>query len=109
MLFIRSKPVRLTPSGETVVRLARQLDLLTADAAALLGADDGPGRPPVLPIAVNADSLATWVLPALAPLAEQVSFDLRSDDEVAHRRAAAGRDRDGRGDHPGRRRCRAAA
>ncbi len=81
VLFIRSKPVRLTPSGETVVRLARQLDLLTADAAALLGADDGPGRPPVLPIAVNADSLATWVLPALAPLAEEVSFDLRSDDE----------------------------
>jgi LysR family transcriptional regulator (chromosome initiation inhibitor) len=81
VLLVRSKPVRLTPSGETVVRLARQIDLLTADTAALLGSDAKPGRPPTLPIAVNADSLATWILPTLAPLADTVAFDLRCDDE----------------------------
>jgi len=82
VLLIRSKPVRLTESGRAVVRLARQLDLLAADTAAQLGTDDGPGRPPVLPIAVNADSLATWVLPTLAPLADGIGFDLRCDDEA---------------------------
>lgn len=82
VLLIRSKPVRLTPSGEAVVRLARQLDLLTADTAAALGSDEMPGRPLVLPIALNADSLATWVLPTLAPLADTIGFDLRCDDEA---------------------------
>ncbi len=81
VLLIRSRPVRLTDSGRAVVRLARQLDLLAADTAAQLGTDDRPGRPPVLPIAVNADSLATWVLPTLAPLADSIGFDLRCDDE----------------------------
>lgn len=81
VLLIRSKPVRLTASGTAVVRLARQLELLTADTATLLGADDESGRLPVLTLAVNADSLATWVLPTLAPLADTVRFDLRCDDE----------------------------
>lgn len=81
VLLVRSKPVRLTSSGEAMVRLARQVDLLAADTAALLGTDDAPGRPPSLPLAVNADSLATWILPALAPLAGDICFDLRSDDE----------------------------
>jgi LysR family transcriptional regulator (chromosome initiation inhibitor) len=34
-----------------------------------------------LPIAVNADSMATWVLPALAPLAGDVCFDLYREDQ----------------------------
>lgn len=81
VLLVRSKPVRLTPSGEAMVRLARQVDLLVGDTAALLGSDDAPGRPPSLPLAVNADSLATWILPTLGPLASEICFDLRSDDE----------------------------
>ncbi|WNB86195.1 LysR family transcriptional regulator ArgP [Cellulomonas sp. ATA003] len=87
VLLIRSKPVQVTESGRAVLRLARQVDLLAADTLAELG--DGPtggtgGTGPVvptLPIAVNADSLGTWVLPALAPLAASVSFDLHRDDE----------------------------
>lgn len=87
VLLVRSKPVRLTPSGQAVVRLARQVALLAADTAALLGtgtgdgAGDRPDRPPSLPLAVNADSLATWILPTLTPLAGTICFDLRSDDE----------------------------
>jgi LysR family transcriptional regulator (chromosome initiation inhibitor) len=34
-----------------------------------------------VPIAVNADSLATWVLTALAPLAADYSLDLHSTDQ----------------------------
>jgi LysR family transcriptional regulator (chromosome initiation inhibitor) len=36
----------------------------------------------VVPIAVNADSLATWALPALAPLADELRFDLHSSDQT---------------------------
>ena len=85
VLLVRSRPARVTASGEVLLRLARQVDLLAADAAAELGAGgapaDGPSAP-VLPLAVNADSLATWVLPALAPLAGQVCLDLRREDQA---------------------------
>lgn len=81
VLLVRSKPVRVTPSGAAVLRLARQLDLLAADTARELDVGESAGRRLTMPIAVNADSLATWVLPALAPLAPDYSFDLRSTDQ----------------------------
>ncbi|RZU33417.1 LysR family transcriptional regulator ArgP [Blastococcus saxobsidens] len=82
ILLVRSKPVQLTGSGQAVLRLARQVDLLTADVARELGGDPaGPEHVPILPIAVNADSMATWVLPALAPLAGEVGFDLHREDQ----------------------------
>ncbi|MGY1641304.1 LysR family transcriptional regulator ArgP [Geodermatophilus sp. SYSU D00703] len=80
VLLVRSKPVRVTESGQAVLRLARQVALLTADATREL-ADDGTSRPVSLPVAVNADSLATWVLPALAPLAGELAFDLHREDQ----------------------------
>ena len=79
VLLVRSKPVRVTESGRPILRLARQVALLTADAARELGGDEP--RLPRLPIAVNADSAATWVLPALAPLAGEFSFDLHRADQ----------------------------
>jgi LysR family transcriptional regulator (chromosome initiation inhibitor) len=85
VLLLRSKPVRLTASGEVVVRLGRQLARLEQDAAAELGLTDAAG-PATLPIAVNSDSLATWFLPALADAAladggPGVCFDLHRDDQ----------------------------
>jgi LysR family transcriptional regulator (chromosome initiation inhibitor) len=77
VLLVRTRPVRVTDSGRTLLRLARQVELLAADAAAELG----EGAVTSLPIAVNADSLATWVLPALAPLAGEFAFDLHRDDQ----------------------------
>ncbi len=77
VLLVRSKPVRPTEAGRALLGLARQLELLEADAAAALGE---PARRP-LPLAINADSLATWVLPALAPLAAGTAFHLRREDE----------------------------
>ncbi|MGY1761797.1 LysR family transcriptional regulator ArgP [Geodermatophilus sp. SYSU D00779] len=83
ILLVRTKPVQVTESGQAVLRLARQVDLLTADVARELGGDPSPAPAPVptLPIAVNADSMATWVLPALTPLAGDVCFDLHREDQ----------------------------
>jgi LysR family transcriptional regulator, chromosome initiation inhibitor len=93
VLVRRARPVVATPSGQTLLRLARQTELLGAEVAAELGADDParPGGAPgadggasdslvTVPLAVSADSLATWVLTALAQV-EGVTFDLhRADD-----------------------------
>jgi LysR family transcriptional regulator (chromosome initiation inhibitor) len=92
VLVRRARPVVATTSGQALLRLARQTELLGAEVAAELGADDderpggqepGGGRPDSLvtvPLAVSADSLATWVLPALAQV-DGVTFDLhRADD-----------------------------
>jgi LysR family transcriptional regulator, chromosome initiation inhibitor len=78
VLLVRVKPVVPTEAGRTVLRLAREVELLAADARRELG--DGGGLP-VLPVAVNADSLATWFLAALTPLAGEFCFDLRREDE----------------------------
>ncbi|MFD3544275.1 LysR family transcriptional regulator ArgP [Streptomyces sp. NPDC058655] len=82
VLLLRTKPVRATESGEVVVRFARQLYRLERDARAELGLADGAG-PVRLPIAVNADSLATWFLPALTRVPQEpvVCFELHREDE----------------------------
>jgi LysR family transcriptional regulator, chromosome initiation inhibitor len=79
VLLVRSRPVRPTPAGEVLLRTARQIGLLLADAGRELAPD---GARPVLPIAVNADSLATWVLPALASIADAVLTDVRREDQT---------------------------
>ena len=82
VLLVRSKPVRPTESGQVLLRLARQVELLAGDALAELDAGSPDAGVPTLPIAVNADSLSTWVLPALAPLAGSVCFDVHREDEA---------------------------
>jgi LysR family transcriptional regulator (chromosome initiation inhibitor) len=84
VLLVRSKPARATEAGTVVIRLARQLALLEHDARTALGGEgeDAPQRVTV-PLAVNADSLATWFLPSLARLAHEhpVTFELHRDDQ----------------------------
>lgn len=80
-LLVRTKPLRATEAGETIVRLARQLALLEHDTLHALGLDDeGPAR---LALAVNADSLATWFLPALARIVAEgdIAVELHRDDQ----------------------------
>ena len=62
LLVVRSRPLRLTEAGKLLLRYARQLQALRADALRELGAPASGHR---LPIAINADSLATWFAPAL--------------------------------------------
>ncbi|MFJ3222445.1 LysR family transcriptional regulator ArgP [Streptomyces sp. NPDC086783] len=82
VLLTRTKPVRPTESGEVVVRFARQLARLERDAHAELGMTDS-GEPTRLSIAVNSDSLATWFLPALTRVPQdlRLSFELRRKDQ----------------------------
>lgn len=82
VLVVRSKPARLTEAGEAVVRLARQIALLERDALAGMDAEGGKQRISI-PLAVNADSMATWFLPPLARLADRhdLDFDLHRDDQ----------------------------
>src|SRR3954465_2398903 len=79
VLLVRSKPVQVTESGQALLRLARQIELLTRDPVGERDAGQAGESPKTLPIAINADSLATWVLPALAPLAGPVCFDIHRD------------------------------
>ncbi|MEU2620810.1 LysR family transcriptional regulator ArgP [Streptomyces sp. NPDC007157] len=79
VLLQRTKPVRPTESGEVLVRFARQLARLERDARGELGMS-GAGEPTRVPVAVNADSLATWFLEALTGL-RHVFVELRREDE----------------------------
>ncbi len=65
VLVIRSRPVRPTASGQTLLRAARQIEAVAAEAGRELG-EEGEDRMPRIALAVNADSLATWLPPALA-------------------------------------------
>ncbi|WP_314147487.1 LysR family transcriptional regulator ArgP [uncultured Leifsonia sp.] len=78
VLVRRSKPIEPTEAGAVLVRLARQVALLEAEAAAEL-ADSAQGAAGI-PLVVNADSLATWVLPALAAL-PGITVDVVLDDQ----------------------------
>jgi LysR family transcriptional regulator, chromosome initiation inhibitor len=84
VLLTRTKPIALTDSGEVLVRYARQLVRLEADAAAELGLDSERQAPTSIAVAVNADSLSTWFLDALARVPEslRVGFELLREDEA---------------------------
>ncbi len=80
VLVRRTRPAGVTEAGAVYLRLGRQVLGLADEARATVGADPAAGRP-VLPVAVNSDSLGTWVLPALAPLAGEILFDLHREDQ----------------------------
>jgi LysR family transcriptional regulator (chromosome initiation inhibitor) len=88
LLVVRSRPLRLSEAGKLLLRYARQWQALRADMARELGAGLAPGER--LPIAVNADSLATWVLPALDALVhagQQAGYGLElivDDQDFTH-------------------------
>ncbi|MGW5771543.1 LysR family transcriptional regulator ArgP [Streptomyces longwoodensis] len=83
VLLLRTKPVRPTESGEIIVRFARQLARLERDTRAELGMS-AEGEPTRVSVAVNADSLATWFLPALTHVAPEprLCFELHREDET---------------------------
>lgn len=84
VLIIRQTPCRPTPAGALLLRRVRPMQLLQAEALADFLPEQHPGataRP--LAIAVNSDSLDTWVLAALAQLhhSHGYLFDVRVDDQ----------------------------
>lgn len=81
-LVVRSKPARATLAGRVVARFARHYTLLEHDARVGLG-QDAAGARVRLPLAINSDSLAAWILPALARVADRhaVELDLYREDQ----------------------------
>jgi LysR family transcriptional regulator (chromosome initiation inhibitor) len=74
VLVRRARPAVATPAGEALVRFAGQVALLEREA--LAQARDGTR----VSIVVNADSLLTWFLPALAAVSGP-SYELHTDDQ----------------------------
>lgn len=81
-LVIRSTPVEATPTGKRLLRHYSQVQLLESELSVEMDADD-PKLPTIVKIAVNADSLATWFLPALCEVFKrhQWLLELIVDDE----------------------------
>jgi LysR family transcriptional regulator (chromosome initiation inhibitor) len=80
VLVTRSKPVAATASGAVLLRAARQMQAISADVLAELG-DETPG-PLTVPLAVNADSLATWFVQALGAAGPGLTYDIRRADQT---------------------------
>lgn len=80
VLVIRGQPCSATPAGRRLCRHAEEVGLLEHTLRADLGALMPATRPATLRIAVNADSLATWFIDAMAGTEGRL-FDLILDDQ----------------------------
>lgn len=79
ILVRRTRPATATDAGRKLQAHAETINLLERDVAQAMGrAPKALDRP--LRIAVTADSLASWVLPAL-PREQQLFYDLVIDDQ----------------------------
>lgn len=84
VLLQRTRPVTVTEAGSAVLRAARQIARIADDLGAELGG--GLAGRTLIPIVVNADSLATWFVPAIAEAARVtgVYFEvIRADETVS--------------------------
>ncbi|MDQ7988638.1 MAG: LysR family transcriptional regulator ArgP [Candidatus Dactylopiibacterium sp.] len=81
-LLFRTRPVRPTPAAQPLLRFTRQTRLLAMDVWPEVAAASRSGH---LRIAVNADSLGIWVLPALSGWVErhpEVMLEFVVDDQT---------------------------
>src|SRR5437899_2435823 len=81
VLIVRGRPCRATHAGQRLLQYLRRAQLLEQDLQAEFAGEHA--QPLSIALAVNADSLASWFLPALAQflLREQVLLDLTVDDQ----------------------------
>jgi LysR family transcriptional regulator (chromosome initiation inhibitor) len=79
-LLVRSRPCRATIPGMRLLQYLRRSLLLESEFLAGMGMDAGPAR---VAVAVNNDTLATWLLPALGPIlaAEGLLVELVLDNQ----------------------------
>lgn len=77
----RGAPCTPTDAGAALLRMARQIQVIEAETRTLLGS--GGNARSVTPVAVNADSLATWFVPVLGEAAgwEDTALDLHVEDQ----------------------------
>ncbi len=87
VLVVRSRPLRLTAAGQRLLKHTRAMRLLRADLERDLrelapGVAGGAREEERISIAINADSIATWVLAALTELAhEGQPLEIIADDQ----------------------------
>jgi LysR family transcriptional regulator (chromosome initiation inhibitor) len=87
VLIVRSRPLKATSAGQLLLKHTKQLRLLRADLERdlkeLAPSSAGSAREEErISIAVNADSIATWALPALNELARQgLPLEIIHDDQ----------------------------
>jgi LysR family transcriptional regulator (chromosome initiation inhibitor) len=87
VLIVRSRPLKATSAGQLLLKHTKMLRLLRADLerdlkelapSSLRGAREEER----ISIAINADSIATWALPALTGLAQQgLPMEIITDDQ----------------------------
>jgi LysR family transcriptional regulator (chromosome initiation inhibitor) len=84
-LLVRGKTVRATAAGQALLTHVRQVRLMESDVLKSLNRGGGDGDDPwqTLSVAINADSMATWFLPGVAPLlaAHRLLVDIVIDDQ----------------------------
>ncbi|KAA1177075.1 LysR family transcriptional regulator ArgP [Photorhabdus heterorhabditis] len=80
-LLVRTIPPRPTEQGQKLLALWHQVELLEEQ---WLGDEYGTDTPLLLSLAVNADSLATWLLPALHPVLADlpIRLNIQVEDET---------------------------
>jgi LysR family transcriptional regulator (chromosome initiation inhibitor) len=87
VLVVRSRPIRPTAAGQLLLKHTKQMRLLRADLerdlSELAPSSAGGAREEErISLAVNADSIATWALPALDALARQgLPLEIITDDQ----------------------------
>jgi LysR family transcriptional regulator (chromosome initiation inhibitor) len=87
VLIVRSRPLRPTSAGHLLLKHTRQLRLLRADLERDLKelapiTTGGTREEERISIAINADSIATWALPALDTLAgDGLPLEVIADDQ----------------------------
>jgi len=87
VLVVRTRPLKPTSAGRLLLKHTRQLRLLRADLERDLrelapSSAGGAREEERISLAVNADSIATWALPALDRLARQgVPLEIITDDQ----------------------------
>ncbi len=80
ILVVRGQPCLATETGQRLCRHVEQVALLENSLRQTLPGLEPEDRPVTLRLAVNADSLATWFIPAMART-EGFLFDLVLDDQ----------------------------
>lgn len=87
VLIVRSRPLKPTPAGQLMLKHAKMMRLLRADLEKDLK-ELAPGTPGSargeerISVAINADSIATWALPALDAMARAgLPIEIIADDQ----------------------------
>lgn len=87
VLIVRSRPLKATSAGQLLLKHAKMMRLLRADLERdlrdLAPSSTGAGRDEErISVAINADSIATWALPALNSLAQGgLPIEIIADDQ----------------------------